>query len=115
MGLTIIYVEIYVEMPGFIFFLFIRFNASADVAALHQLYDTMPQEYCGIENKIVLVEKIKFNIARLRNQKQILPRFDVLITGKIMNKTQAESVSGRGLTPGDLRKIFERSGKTGLL
>ena len=26
-----------------------------------------------------------------------------------------ESVAGRGLTPDDLRKIFERSGKTGLL
>ena len=26
-----------------------------------------------------------------------------------------ESVAGRGLTPGDLRKIFERSGKMGLL
>ena len=75
----------------------------------------MPQEYCDIENKVVPVEKIKFNIARLRNQKQILPIFDVLITGKIMNKTQAESFAGRGLTTGDLRKIFERSGKTGLL
>ena len=90
-------------------------NASADVAALHQLYDAMPQEYCGIENKIVLVEKMKFNLARLQNQKQILPRFDVLITSKIMNKTQAESVAGRGLTPGDLRKIFNRSEKNGLL
>ena len=90
-------------------------NASADMAALHHLYDAMPQEYCDIENKIVLVEKIKFNIARLRNQKQILPRFDVLITSKIMNKTQAESVAGRGLTPGDLRKFFNRSGKNGLL
>ena len=38
-----------------------------------------------------------------------------MITGRIMNKTQAESVAGRGLTPGDLRKMFERSGKNGLL
>ena len=59
-------------------------NASADLAALHQLYDAMPQEYCS-----------RFRKSRLRNQKQILPRFDVLITGRIhvMNTTQAESVA----------------------
>ena len=51
----------------------------------------------------------------MRNQKQIHPKFDVLITDRIMNKTQAESVAGRGLTPGDMRKTFERSGKNGLL
>ena len=32
-----------------------------------------------------------------------------------MNKTQAGSVAGTGLTPGDLRKIFDRSGKNDLL
>ena len=34
-------------------------SASADMAALHQLYDAMPQVYCDIEIKVVPVEKIK--------------------------------------------------------
>ena len=32
-------------------------NASADMAALQQLYDAMPQEYCDIENKVVRLRK----------------------------------------------------------
>ena len=33
-------------------------NASADVAALHQLYDAMTKENCDIQNKVVPVSEV---------------------------------------------------------